>query len=70
MSRTTPAARGGKAKSMSALVIRMDQVNRGSRRHVMPFALFFTMVVMKLTEDIVTEAESIPKAKIARVVPG
>ena len=55
VSNTNPAASGGNAKSASAIVISMDQVKTGRRVHVTPLARFFTMVVIKLIEDIVTE---------------
>jgi hypothetical protein len=61
-SNSVPAARGGKANSIKAIVIRMDQVNTGSRRHVTPLARFFAMVTIKLIDDI--ETETAPANKI------
>lgn len=64
VNRMVPAAKGGNTKSISALVISMDHVKIGSFDQVAPLALFLTMVVMKLTEDMVTEADIIASAKM------
>jgi hypothetical protein len=65
-----PAANGGKAKSANAIVIKIDHVKIGRRVHVTPFARFFTIVVIKLIEDMVTETANKASAKMARVAPG
>jgi hypothetical protein len=48
----------------------MDQVKIGRRVQVTPFALFFTMVVIKLIDAIVTEIANNANAKMASVAPG
>ncbi len=58
-----PAASGGNAKSANAIVIKIDQVKIGRRVHVTPLARFFTMVVIKLIEDIVTETANNAKCQ-------
>ena len=69
VSSNAPAASVGKAKSINVIVISTDQVKMGRRFHVTPFALFLTMVVMKLIEDMVTETASSASANMARVAP-
>ena len=69
VSNANPPAKGGNAKSINVIVIRMDHVKMGRRFQVTPFARFLTMVVMKLTEDIVTEIANKARAKAARVAP-
>ncbi len=65
-----PAASGGNANSISALVKSMDHENTGILRQVTPGALVLTIVVIKFIDDIVTETASIAIAKTATVAPG
>ena len=70
VNKVSQAASGGNANSANAIVIKIDQVKIGSRVHVIPLERFFTIVVIKLIEDIVTDTANKASAKIASVAPG
>ncbi len=65
-----PIARGGNAKSISTFVKSIDHAKGRMLVQVTPFFRVLKIVVMKLTEDIVTEAAKIPNARAATVTPG
>ncbi len=64
-----PTAKGGNANSINALVMSIDQLKMGSRLQVTPFARVLAIVVMKFTEDIVTETANNAMANAASVAP-